>query len=115
MYVGRSKRGRGRVARANHLSGFRGLRLGQDDGSINWGNVLTTGITDAASVAAVAVKPPTYSSVINPVTGAQTITSYAPIGSTGSLLGTSSLTTLLSNPLVLLGGLALVAIVALKR
>jgi hypothetical protein len=53
------------------------------------------------------------------MTGAQTITSYAPIGSTSSLLGTSSLGTefssLLSSPLVLLGGIALIAVFALKR
>lgn len=118
MYVGRRKIGRGRLAGAHRLSGLRGGRrlvLGQDEGGINWGNVLTTSITDAASVAAVALRPPTYSSVVNPYTGAQSITSYAPLGSTPSLLGTTSLTGLLSSPLVLLGGVALLAVLALKR
>ena len=120
MYVGTRKRGMGRLARAHGLSRLRGLRgvsLGQD--SIDWGSILNTGITTAGAVAARAVTPPTYSSVVNPVTGAQTITSYAPIGATSSLINssdlTSSLGSLLSSPLILLGGIALIAVFALKR
>lgn len=122
MYVGTRKRGMGRLARAHGLSALRGLRgrgLGQDDSSINWGTVLDTGILTAGAVASKAVTPPTYSSVVNPVTGAQTITSYAPIGATSSLINssdlTSSLGSLFSSPLILLGGIALIAVFALKR
>jgi hypothetical protein len=113
------------MAGTHRVSGLRGLRrglarrLGQDDSSINWGQILTTGITVAGQDAAVALKPPTYSSVVNPLTGAQTITSYAPIGQTSSILGTtdltSSLNSLISSPIVLIGGIALIAVLALKR
>jgi hypothetical protein len=120
MYVGIGKRA-SRLAGSHRLSGLRGLRgrgLGQDV-PIDWGSIISTGITTAGAVAVKAVAPPTYSSVVNPITGAQTITSYAPIGATSSLLGTSSLGTefssLLSSPLVLLGGIALIAVFALKR
>lgn len=123
MYVGRRKLGRAGLAGKNRLSGLRGrqgLVLGQDDGSssdINWGNILSTGIVTAGNVAAVAVRPPTYSSVINPVTGAQTITSYGATAPSifGTSLDSTTLTGLLTSPLVLLGGLALVAVLALKR
>ena len=102
------------MAGKNGISRLRGMRgLGQD--SIDWGNILTTGITTAGQVAAIAVRPPTYSSVVNPYTGAQSVTSYAPIGTSTSLLGMSSATSLLSSPYVLLGGLALLAVFALKR
>ncbi len=115
MYVGSRQLG-GRLARAHRLSGVRrGLRgrLGQDD--INWGQILTTGIQTAGSVAAIAVKPPTYSSVVLP-SGAQSITSYGATVPSTSILGAGTdLTSLLTSPLVLLGGLALLAVFALKR
>ena len=120
MYVGRAKRGRTGLAGAHGLSRLRGLRgraLGQDDG-INWGNILQTGIQTAGAVSAIAFKPPTYSSVINPYTGAQTVTSYANTPPSSSLLGVgpgSSFTELLTSPLVLVGGLLLVAVFALKK
>jgi len=78
--------------------------------------LFTTAINDAASVASVALKPPTYSSVVNPYTGASTVTSYGGIpNSSSSLLGTSSLGSLLSDPTVLLLGFGILAIVLLKR
>ena len=105
--------------RFSGLRGLRGLRLGQDATSIDWGNIIDTGITTAGAVAAKAVTPPTYSSVVNPLTGQQTITSYAPIGQTTSLLNSGTLTTdfgsLLSSPLIWIGGIALIALVAMKR
>ncbi len=119
MYVGRAKRGRTGLAGTYGLSRLRGLRgraLGQD--SIDWGNILQTGIQTAGAVSAIAFKPPTYSSVINPYTGAQTITSYANTPPSSSLLGVgpgSSFTELLTSPLVLVGGLLLVAVFALKK
>ncbi len=74
-----------------------------------WASIITTGITTAGAVAAKAVTPPTYSSTINPLTGAQTITSYG--ATVPSSLLTSGLTTnlssLLESPIVLIGGIAL--------
>lgn len=105
------------MARANRLSGLRGggrLGLGQDS-SIDWGSVLNNTISTAGAVAAKAVTPPTYSAVINPLTGAQTITSYGATVPSTSLLGTTDLSTLLESPLVLFGGLALVAFLMLKN
>jgi hypothetical protein len=113
MYVGRRKIGHGRLAGAHRLSGLRRSRRGLGDG-FDWSGFSTTLINDAAGVASIAVKPPTYSSVVLP-SGAQSITSYAPIGATSSLLGTSSLTSLFDSPVVLLGGFALVAVLLLKR
>lgn len=116
MYVGRTKPGLGRMARAHRLSGVRGLRgrLGQD--SIDWGSIIQTGIQTAGAVSAIAFKPPTYSSVINPYTGAQSITSYGAVPNTGLGLGAgTSLSSLLTSPVVLFGGLALLAVFALKR
>lgn len=77
-------------------------------------SLLSTLIQTGGAVAARAVTPPTYSSSINPLTGQQTITSYAPIGSTAasSLLGASSL---LSSPLIWLVGIGAIAFVAMKR
>jgi hypothetical protein len=114
MYVGRAKRGRTGLAGAYRLSGLRGRR-GLALGQIDWGGIIQNSISTAGQVAAVAVRPPTYSSVINPTTGAQTITSYGAMPPT-SLLGTGTdLTSLLSSPIVLIGGLALLAVFALKR
>lgn len=123
MYVRTGNPGKRRMAGAHRLSGLRGAQrivLGQDDDSgFDWDTFTQTLIKTAGSVAAVAVKPPTYSSSINPYTGQQTITSYAPTGYTGSALGAGVLGTgfssLLSSPLVLLGGAALLAVVLLKR
>jgi hypothetical protein len=79
--------------------------------------VFTAAINDAASVASVALRPPTYSSVTNPYTGASTVTSYGAIPSTG--LGsnpvTAGLTTLLADPIMVWLGLGLLAFVAMKR
>ena len=118
MYVGTRKRGAGRLAGAYRFSGIRGLR-GRRLGQIDYGSIITDAINTAGAVAVQAVKPPTYSSVVNPITGAQTITSYGATVPSTSLLGTSALgtdlTSLLSSPLVLLGGIALIAVIALKR
>ena len=67
------------MAGAHRFSGLRGLRgrrLGQDAStpSFDWTNFLDTTITTAGAVAAKAVTPPTYSSVVNPLQGTQTIT-----------------------------------------
>lgn len=161
MYVGRRKRGMGRLARANRLSSLRGAKLGRmslaeanrivdqrlgqllytdssgnvwsDPGYVGpgspsavatpastanpWASIITTGITTAGAVAAKAVTPPTYSSTINPLTGAQTITSYG--ATVPSSLLTSGLTTdlssLLESPIVLIGGIALFALMMLRR
>ena len=82
-----------------------------------WASIITTGITTAGAVAAKAVTPPTYSSTINPLTGAQTITSYG--ATVPSSLLTSGLTTdlssLLESPIVLIGGIALFALMMLRR
>lgn len=111
------------MARAHGVSRLRGMRgLGQDDGSdINWGGILSTGIQSAAAVTAVALKPPTYSSSYNAITGQQSVTSYGGVPQTslfGSSLGPgvgTDLTSLISSPIILLGGLALVAVLVLKR
>ena len=106
------------MARAHRLSGLRGLRGYQrvvlgDDGDIDWGSIISNSITTAGQVAQVALKPPTYSAVTLP-SGATSVTSYAPIGSStaSALLGTSSV---LNNPYVILGGLALVAVLLMKQ
>ena len=122
MYVGNRKRGMGRVAGAHRFSGLRGLRgrrLGQDD----WGSIIDNAITTAGKVASVAVSPgpvPTYSYQSTPY--GTSIQSFAPGGASAipsSILPTSTvgtdLTSLLSSPLVLIGGIALIALVAMKR
>ena len=86
---------------------------------IDWGDILSTGIQTAGSVAKVAVTPPMYSSVINPVTGQQSITSYA--GSpglypaSGIASGSAGIASLLNSPVVLLGGLALVLVLVMRK
>lgn len=116
MYVRPGKFGRMRgLARAHGVSGLRGLRgarlsgLGDD---IDWSQIIDTGISTAGSVAQVALKPPTYSSVVYP-SGASSVTSYGAVPST-SALGTST-TSLLSSPYLILGGLALLAVVLMKQ
>ena len=123
MYVATGKLGGARgLAGSHRVLGRRlGRRLGQDDGGIDWGSIITQGITVAGQDAAVALKPPTYSAstVYNPTTGQYTssTTSYAATGGAGltSPLGTASLTSWLSSPLVLLGGVALIAVVLLRN
>ena len=118
MYARTAQLGRmRRVAGAHRLSGLRGLRgsLGQD-----WGDIINNAISTAGSVASVALKPPTYSSVVNPYTGAQTVTSYGGVPqssllSGSPLLGGADLTSVLTSPIVLLGGLGLIAVLLLKR
>ena len=130
-YVAIRKRGRGRrVARAHRVPAFRRARelsgyeravlgerfaaLGYGDSGIDWGSILSQGITTAGSVAAIAVKPPTYSSVVYP-SGAQSVTSYGAMPGSSSIAGASSLEGLLTSPYLLLGGMALLAVVLMKR
>lgn len=84
---------------------------------IDWSSIITTGINDAASVAKTAVTPPAYSSVVNPLTGQQSITAYGATGSAiaASPLGTTTLSSLLTSPLFLLFGFGLVAVIALRK
>jgi hypothetical protein len=106
--LGRSRRGNSRaIARQ---------RLG-DDGDINWTSIIDTGITQAGNVAKVAVAPPLYSSVINPMTGAQSIQSYGAVPGLTSLTGASLLSSssLLTSPLVLLFGAGLVLILVMRH
>ncbi len=65
-----------RSSRSRRIVARRLAALGYDDSGIDWSSIISTGITSAASVAKTAVTPPTYSSVVNPLTGAQTITAY---------------------------------------
>ncbi len=106
------------MARAHRLSGVRrgrrGRTMGQDSSGMDWSQILTTGIQTAGNVAAIAVRPPTYSSVMYP-SGAQSVTSFGSPSQTASMMGGIDFTSLLSSPLILLGGLALVAVFALKR
>lgn len=112
----------GRMARPHRLSGLRGLRGRMGDDGIDWSSIITTGITQAGNVAKVAVAPgplPTYQSITNPY-GYSSVTSYAPAGTvipgvTGATSSLGGLDTLLTSPLVLLGGLALLAVVLMKR
>jgi hypothetical protein len=79
--------------------------------------LFTTAINDAASVAQVALRPPSYSSVVNPYTGASSVTAYGPVGNSSQFSASGlggSLTGSLS-PIWLLGGFGLLAIVLLKR
>ena len=119
------------MAGANRVSGLRGLRgsrlsgyeraiLGDrfaalGYGSIDWSQILTAGITTAGNVAQVALKPPTYSSIQYP-SGYTSVQSYGalPAGTVGVPSSLTS-TSLLDSPYLLLGGLALLAVVLMKR
>jgi len=96
-----------------------GRRRGLGDDSIDWGSIITAGINQAGAVAKVAETPPMYSAVVNPITGASSVTSYA--GAPGlypgsNVLGsTAGLTSLLNSPVFLLGGLALVLVLIFRR
>jgi hypothetical protein len=90
----------------SRLGRLRGRKLGD---ITDWMPLLTTGINDAASVAQVALKPPTYSSVTTPY--GTSITSY---GAVAPGVTVDPLTSLLSSPLFLLGGVALL-VVLMKR
>lgn len=121
----------GRLARAHRVSGLRGLRgdgivarrlaaLGYGDaGGVDWSGITQNLITTAGNVAKVAVSPgpvPTYQAITTPG-GYSSVTSYGPLG-TSPLSTTASLDSfdaLLTSPLVLLGGLALFAVVLMKR
>lgn len=96
---------------------FKSLGYGYGGADINWNQVLQTAIPAAASVAKVAVTPPTYSSVVNPSTGYSSVTSYgaAPAGGLANPLAASSLTGLLTSPLILLLGGGLILVMALRR
>jgi len=111
MYLALAKRpamrGLGRIRSRRKLHG-----LGDD---IDWSSIITTGINDAATVAKTAVTPPLYSSVINPLTGQSSITSYAGVpGVTQSLLGPSA-ASIFSSPMFLLLGAGVVLVLALRR
>ena len=113
--LGRSRRGNSRA-----IVGQRMKALGYSYGSsVDWGSILQTGITSAAQVAKVAVQPPVYSSVVNPLTGAQSITSYA--GSPGlaagavNPLGSEQLTSVLGSPMFLLLGIGLIVVLAARH
>lgn len=84
-------------------------------GEIDWGSILTTSINDAATVAKVAVTPPMYSSVVNPMTGQQSVTSYAGAPGLGQSLASPGLTSIFSSPAVLLLGLGFLAVLAFRR
>jgi hypothetical protein len=115
-------RGLGRP-RASSIAQRRMRRLrGMGDDGIDWSQIISTGIQTAGSVAKVAVTPPMYSSIVNPMTGASSVTSFAGapgLYPSGSIPGLSSqfgtsLTGLLSNPIVLIGGVALL-VLAFRR
>jgi hypothetical protein len=115
--LGRMRKTRLGRAASDRIVRRRLAALGYGDaGGIDWSGIITTGINDAATVAKTAVTPPMYSSVVNPLTGASSIQSYGAspgVGALGtSLLGSSSL---LSSPLVLFGGLALILVLAFRR
>jgi hypothetical protein len=117
MYVRLRKRGSRGMAGTHRLSGvgrLRGVsRLG--DG-IDWGDTLNNAISTAGQVATVALKPPTYSSIVSP-NGATSISAYGPIGSSGIFSGTGlggSLTGSLS-PLLLLGLVGLGVVLLVRR
>lgn len=99
------------MARAHRLSGLRGLRgyqrvvLGDD---IDWGSIISNSITTAGQVAQVALKPPTYSSTQYP-SGLISTQSYGMVPQTTSLSG------FLNSNMLILGALAIGAIVLLKR
>ena len=103
--------------RQSGLGMVRRRRRSMGDDSIDLNSLLTTTINDAATVAKVAVTPPTYSAVVNPLTGAQTITAYGTTGTNvaTSSLGAESLSTLLSNPMFLLLGVGLILVIAMKK
>lgn len=107
--LGRSRRGSSRAIIHQRMKG-----LGDGYGSsIDWGSILQTGITSAANVAKVAVQPPAYSSVINPMTGQQSITSYAGAGPAAlDPLASGQFAALLGSPMVLLLGVGLIIVLA---
>jgi hypothetical protein len=109
MYVSIRQPGLGRPRRRRAAMG--------DADDINWTSIIDTGITQAGNVAKVAVAPPLYSSVINPLTGAQSIQSYGAVLGLTSLTGASLLssTSLLSSPLVWLFGGGLVLILVMRH
>ena len=72
--------------------------------------LISQGIATAGGVAAIAVKPPVYSSVSTPY--GTSITSYGPLGA--GTLGTSQWGLLLSSPVFLLG-IGLLVFVVVKR
>ena len=104
------------AARFNAL----GYSYGDSGGGIDWGSILQTGIQTAGSVAKVAVTPPMYSSVVNPLTGQSSVTSYAgspglfpsTSAALGSSLGTASLTSLIMSPIGIIGVVILVIALA---
>jgi hypothetical protein len=96
------------MARAHGLSRLRGLRGGRLGDDIDWGSIISSSITTAGQVAQVALKPPTYSAVQYP-SGLISTQSY------GAVPNTSSISGFLSPDVLLLGGLALVAVVLMKR
>lgn len=114
--MGRASVSRGIAARNMRIRRMSGLA---DFSDVDWTQIINTGLTQAGSVAKTAVTPPMYSSVVNPLTGASSVTSYAgspglyPGGSSIPGIGTS-LSSVLSSPIVLLGGIALL-VLAFRR
>ncbi len=103
MYAKRAKRS-SRLGRVGRYSS----RLGD----FNTGDFLTTLVNDAATVAKVAVQPTTnISSMVSP-TGVQNYSYSAP--GIGTTTGVASLSGG-SSGLLLLGGLAIVAVMLLRR
>lgn len=104
-------------ARANRISGL-GNSRGRLGDVTDYMPLFTTAINDAASVASVALRPPTYSAVTNPYTGTSTVTSYGAIPGTspyGSNPVTAGLETLLADPIMVWLGIGLIAFVVMKR
>jgi hypothetical protein len=104
--------------REDRVSRLRRLRLrrnlGQD--GFDWSQVLTTGITTAGNVAQVALRPPTYSSVTGPY--GSSVTSYGSVpGSAGYGVNplSSSLSSILSDPVIVLGLIGAAVLVIAKR
>ena len=121
MYARLGKLGRNsRMAGAHRFSGLRGLRgarLGDDDGGFDWSSItpiIQTGIQTAGQVAQVALKPPTYSSVVYP-SGASTVQSYGALPSGAPGTATAAIGDLLASPYLVLGGIVLLAVILMKR
>lgn len=109
------------MARSYGISRIRGLKRGLGDDGLDWSDIITTGITSAATVAKAAVSPtPTYAYTSGPQ-GTQ-ILSYGAPGSSVSpysyspyTSGLGDISQLFSSPIVLIGGIGLIAVLLLKR